>query len=226
MKVVLFGATGMIGQGVLREGLLDRGVTSVLSIGRSATGQKHEKLREIVAANLFDLSPFEGELAGLDACFFCLGVSSAGMSEADYRRVTHDLTLAVARSLLRASPGLTFLYVSGAGTDSSARGRTMWARVKGETENALLKLPFRSAYMLRPAFILPRHGITSRTPLYRVLYAATGPLYPVWKRLFPAYVTTTERLARAMLHVARHGAPRRVLSNEDLERLLPRDGPA
>lgn len=226
MKVILFGATGMIGQGVLRECLLDTGVASVLTIGRSATGRKHEKLREIVPASLFDLSPFEEDLAGLDACFFCLGVSSAGMSEADYRRVTYDLTLSVARSLLRASPGLTFLYVSGAGTDSSARGRTMWARVKGETENALLKLPFRSAYMLRPAFILPRHGITSRTPLYRVLYAATGPLYPVFKRLFPAYVTTTERLARAMLHVARHGAPGRVLSNEDLEGLLPRDGPA
>ena len=221
MRVVLFGATGMIGQGVLRECLLDPGVESVLTVGRRATAQRHAKLRELVADDLHDLSPIAGELAGLDACFFCLGVSSAGMSEADYRRVTVDLALSTARTLLTRSPGIAFLFVSGAGTDSTGKGRTMWARVKGEAENALLAMPFRAAYALRPAFILPLHGIRSRTPLYRGLYAAMGPLYPLWKALFPRHVTTTERLGRAMLHVARHGAPRRVLESADLAALAP-----
>jgi uncharacterized protein YbjT (DUF2867 family) len=219
MKVILFGATGMIGQGVLRECLLDPGVTAVLAVGRSATGQKHEKLREIVREDLFDLSPIAGDLAGYDACFFCLGVSSAGMSQESYRRVTYDLTLAVARALV--GPGMTFLYVSGAGTDSTARGRSMWARVKGETENALLALPFKAAYMLRPGFIQPLHGITSRTGLYRAAYAVAGPLYPVLKRLLPNLVTTTERLGRAMIRVAREGAPKHVLEGSDLNELMP-----
>src|SRR5580704_18949501 len=139
MKVILFGATGMIGQGALRECLLDPGVEQVLAVGRGATGQPHAKLRELVHADLFDLSAIAADLSGYDACFFCLGVSAAGMTEAAYRRVTYDLTLAVARTLVERSPGMTFLYVSGAGTDSTARGGSMWARVKGETENALLE---------------------------------------------------------------------------------------
>jgi uncharacterized protein YbjT (DUF2867 family) len=217
MKVILFGATGMVGQGVLRECLLDPGVEAVLSIGRSATGQTHDKLREVVHADLRDLSSIEGELGGYDACFFCLGVSSAGMSEAEYRRVTFDLTLAVARTLARLAPRMTFVYVSGAGTD--AKSRSMWARVKGETENALLELPFAAAYMFRPGFIQPMHGIRSRTRLYRGLYAVMAPLYPVWKALFPGMVTTTERVGRAMLAVARGGAPTRVLETRDINAL-------
>lgn len=216
MNVILFGATGMIGQGVLRECLLDEEVERVLAVGRRGTGKQHEKLHEVLHEDFSDFSAIEGHLAGYDACFFCLGVSSAGMSEKDYRRVTYDVTLAAAKTLMKLNPGMTFIYVSGTGTDSSERGRTMWARVKGETEYALLKLPFKAAYMFRPAFIQPRHGIVSRTRIYRVLYAVMGPLYPLWKTLIPKYVTTTEQLGLAMIHVAKHGAPKRILENADI----------
>lgn len=218
MNVVLFGATGMIGQGVLRECLLDPDVRSVLVIGRSATGQRHEKLRELVHEDFFDFSAIEPELSGLDACFFCLGVSSAGMTEERYRRVTYDMTMAAAQTLVGLNPGMTFIYVSGAGTDSTGRGRTMWARVKGETENALLRLPFKAAYMFRPGFIQPLHGIISKTKLYRAFYAVTGPIFPLLKR-FPKYVTTTEQLGRAMLEVARRGAPKPILESADINSL-------
>jgi uncharacterized protein YbjT (DUF2867 family) len=216
MKVILFGATGMVGQGVLRECLLDPDVEQVLAVGRSATGQQHAKLRELVHKNLMDFSGVEETLSGYDACFFCLGISSAGMSEQDYRRVTYDMPMAAAQTLARLNPGMTFIYVSGAGTDSTGRGRSMWARVKGEAENALLQLPFKAAYMFRPAYIQPLHGVTSKTKLYRAMYAVMGPLYPIWKRLFPKYVTTTEQVGRAMIKVARQGAPKRVLENEDI----------
>lgn len=219
MKVILFGATGMVGQGVLRECLLAPEVERVLTVGRSATGQQHEKLRELVHKDLSDFSTVEESLSGYDACFFCLGVSSAGLSEQDYRRVTYDFAMAAARTLVKLNPGMTFVFVSGAGTDSTGQGRTMWARVKGETENALLQLPFKAAYMFRPAFIQPLHGVKSRTRLYRALYAVMGPLYPVWKALLPKYVTTSEQVGRAMLHAARHGAPKRVLENADINAL-------
>jgi uncharacterized protein YbjT (DUF2867 family) len=219
MKVILFGATGMIGQGVLRECLSDERVERVLVVGRQASGVTHAKVRELVVADVADLEPVAAELRGYDAAFFCAGVSSAGMSEADYRRVTYELTLAAARVLVRESPGLTFEYISGAGTDASEKGGTMWARVKGATENALLALPFRAAFMLRPGFIQPMHGIRSKTRLYRAIYAVLGPLYPILRRAFPKYVTSTDRLARAMLRVAREGAPARVLENADLDRL-------
>jgi uncharacterized protein YbjT (DUF2867 family) len=160
MKVIIFGATGMVGQGVLRECLLDPDVRRVLSIGRSATGQRHEKLRELIRADLLDYSAIENELRGYDACFFCLGITSLGLSEEQYRRVTYDITMAAAKALARLNPDMTFVYVTGAGTDSTEHGRTMWARVKGETENALLRLPFRAAYMFRPAAIQPLYGIT------------------------------------------------------------------
>lgn len=221
MKVILFGATGMVGQGVLRECLRDDGVERVLAIGRSATGQQHAKLRELVHKDLMDYSAIEGELSGYDACFFCLGVSSAGMSEQDYTRVTYELTLAAARVLARLNPDMTFIYVSGAGTDSTEKGRAMWARVKGRTENALLGLPFKAKYMFRPGFIQPLHGIVSKTKLYRALYAVMAPLYPVWKALFPKYVTTTEQVGRAMLRVAREGAPKPVVENSDINALAP-----
>ena len=219
MKVILFGATGMVGQGALRECLLDLEVEKVLAVGRRKTGLSNAKLEELVLCDFTDFAPVEKKLKGWDACFFCLGVSSAGMTEKDYRIVTFDFTLAAARVLARRNPNMTFLYVSGAGTDSSAKGRTMWARVKGETENALLALPFRAAYMLRPAYIQPLHGIRSSNGLTRVLYAAMGPAYPVWKALFPKYVTTTEELGRAMLQVAKHGAARKVLENDELAAL-------
>src|SRR6476619_704527 len=209
----------MVGQGVLRECLRDPQVESVLTIVRKPAGHPEAKVREIVHENFRDFSPIATELRGYDACFFCLGVSSAGMNEADYRRVTYDFTMAAAGTLARESPNLTFVYVSGAGTDSSGRGRSMWARVKGMTENALLAMPFRAAYMFRPAFIQPGTGITSKTPAYRVFYKLLGPLFPAVRALFPRFVTTTEEVGRAMLEVARHGAPKRVLESADIVEL-------
>ena len=216
MKVIVFGATGMIGQGVLRECLLDPGVEAVLTVGRTATGQQSSKLHEIVVRDLADLSPVADQLSGYDACFFCLGTSSAGLSEAEYRRVTYDIAVAAARTLAARNPGLTFIFVSGTGADSTERGRIMWARIKGATENAILAMPFKAAYVFRPAFIQPQHGIQSRTRMYRVLYALLGPLFPVIKRLFPGEVSTTEEIGRAMIAVARHGAPKKVLENRDI----------
>ena len=216
MKVVLFGATGMVGQGVLRECLLDPDVENVLAVVRSATGQKHEKLREILHEDFTNLSAIEGQLAGVDACFFCLGVSASGMKEADYHHITYDFTMAAAETLVRVSLGMTFIYVSGGGTDSTERGLWMWARVKGKTENALLRLPFEASYMFRPGYIQPRHGIVSKTRLYRIGYNIMGPLYPVLRRIAPKYMITTEDVGRAMLQVARHGADRRVLENHEI----------
>jgi uncharacterized protein YbjT (DUF2867 family) len=218
VKLILLGATGMVGQGVLRECLLDPEVESILTIGRNATDKQHGKLQEIVVDDLFDLSSAEGKLSGYDACFFCLGVSSVGMQEETYRRVTYDLTIAVAGTLLRLNPSMTFIYVSGANTDSTERGRVMWARVKGKTENALLQMPFMAAYMFRPGYIQPLHGIQTKTKWYRAVYAMMAPFYPLWKLLFPKYVTTTECLGRAMLSVAKRGAPKAVLENQDINK--------
>ena len=170
-------------------------------------------------ADVFDLAPVEPELAGYDACFFCLGVSAAGMSEERYTHLTYDLTLAVAKTLVRLDPAMTFAYVSGLGTDDTERGRVMWARVKGRTENALRALPFRGAYMFRPGIVEPAPGTVSRTTLYRVVYAVLGPLFPVLRRLFPQQVTSTLRLGRAMLAVARDGYARPVLESRDINRL-------
>jgi uncharacterized protein YbjT (DUF2867 family) len=216
MKVILFGASGMVGQGVLRECLRDPGVTRVLVIGRSATGLKHPKLEEWLQADLFDVAGFEARLQGCDACFFCLGVSALGMSEADYRRMTFTLTLGVAEVLARVSPQATFVYVSGAGTDSSEHGRSLWARVKGATENALLRLPLQAVYLFRPGAIVPLHGIRSKTRLYDLIYTLARPLLPLLRAMFPKAITTTEQVGRAMLAVVRVGAPRPVLESADI----------
>lgn len=216
MKAVIFGATGMVGQGVLRECLLDPEVERVLSVVRSATGQQHEKLRELIHGDFLDFSGIEAELAGYDACFFCLGVSSAGMSEDEYERVTYGFTMAAAQALVKVSPGMTFEYISGAGTDSTGKGRSQWARVKGRTENALLALPFKSAYMFRPGFIQPLHGIKSKTKSYRVFYIVLGLLLPALKAIFPRSMTTTEQLGRAMIAVAKHGYTKEVLEMRDI----------
>ena len=176
------------------------------------------KLRasDIEHADFFDFWSLTKDLTGYDACFFCLGVSSAGMSEQRYTRITYDITLAAAQTLVKLNPEMVFIYVSGMGTDSTEKGRTMWARVKGQTENALLQLPFKAAYMFRPGWIQPLHGITSRTPLYRAIYAVAGPLYPLLKAAFPNSVTTTEQIGRAMIHVAEHGAAKRILEVPDI----------
>lgn len=215
MKVVLFGATGMIGQGVLRECLVADDVDAVVSVVRRPSGVTHEKLHEVVHEDFSDFSSIP-ELVGADACFYCLGISSVGMSEAEYTRVTYDYALAAARALLVASPGLCLVFVSGAGTDSSEKGRTMWARVKGRTENALLALPFRSAAMFRPGFIRPMHGVVSRTWSYRIMYALLAPLGWLLPRVAPGIATTGEIVARAMLRVARQGAPKAVMESSDI----------
>ena len=219
MKVILFGATGMVGQGVLRECLLAPDVEAVLSVSRSRGGQQHTKLREVLHDNFFDFSHLESELTGFDACFFCLGVTSAGKNEEEYRHLTYDITMAAARTLVKINPGMTFIYVSGMGTDSSEHGRVMWARVKGKTENDLLALGFKAAYMFRPAAIVPLHGIRSKTGWYQAFYTVLGPILPALYRTFPKYVTTTEQCGRAMLVAARQGAPKKVLENIDINNL-------
>lgn len=204
MKVLLFGATGMVGAGVLRECLLASDVTQVTAMGRTPLAQVHPKLTQLVLPDLFELDKHDMALGGFDACFFCLGVSSSGMTEAAYRRLTHDLTLQVAGQLARLNPSMTFVYVSGSGTDSSERGRSMWARVKGQTENDLMRLPFQAVCLFRPATIQPLDGIRSKTPMYRWLYAMAGPLLTLTRMLFPDAVVTTRDVGRAMLNAARY----------------------
>ncbi|MDP9146905.1 MAG: epimerase [Acidobacteriota bacterium] len=219
MNILLFGGSGMVGQGVLRECLLDPAVRRVAAVVRKPTGQQHGKLREIVHTDFVNLAPIQDQLANFDVCFFCLGQTSVGMSEADYRRVTYDLSMSVAETLVKVNPAMTFFYVSGAGTDSTEKGRSMWARVKGQTENALLKLPFKAAYMIRPAGIVPLHGIRSKTKLYNALYLMTAPLLNLAYRWFPKYMTTTEQLGRAMLRVAKEGYAKSTLESSDINQL-------
>ena len=221
MKVILFGATGMVGQGVLRECLLDPEVESVVAVGRSQTGQRHPKLQEIAPQDLWNLDLVAERLAGYHACFFCLGVSAAAMKEAEYRRITYDLTLSVAGTLAERNPAMTFIYVSGTGTDSSERGRMMWARVKGKTENALLRMPFKAVYMFRPGYIQPLHGVRTKTNWYRAFYAVLAPLYPLLKFL-PGYVTTTECVGRAMIRVAKLGSDKSILESRDINQACHR----
>ena len=219
VNVVIFGATGMVGQAALRESLLDSGVQRVVTVGRRGTGQQHPKLRDVVHADLLHLAPIEPELRGLDACFFCLGVSSTGLSEAQYSAVTHDITIAAAETLARLNPGMTFVFISGTGADSSERGRVMWARVKGRTENALLRMAFKAVYVFRPAFIMPLHGIRSRTRMYRVFYSLAKPIAPLLRALFPGAFSTTEQVGRGMLRVVREGYPRPILESRDIASL-------
>ena len=206
----------MVGQGVLRECLLDADVEKVLTLGRSASGVKSPKLSEIVQPDMFHYAEIESQMAGYDACFFCLGVTSVGMSEEQYERLTYTLTIAAAETLSRLNPAMTFVFVSGMGTDSTEKGRIMWARIKGKTENALLRLPFKAAYMFRPGVIVPIHGERSRTTATRVGYAIAKPILPLLRSLFPKHVLTTEQMGKAMLNVAKNGAPKNVLETWDI----------
>jgi uncharacterized protein YbjT (DUF2867 family) len=219
MKVLIFGATGMVGQGVLLECLRDPEVELAVTVGRTATGVRDPKLREIVHRDLLHYDGMEESLAGFDACFFCLGVASTGMKEADYERVTYGFALAAAEALSRVNPRTTFIYVSGSGTDSTERGRIMWARVKGRTENALLKLPL-NAYAFRPGFIEPMDGIQSKTPSYRLFYKMLAPLLPLMHRMFPNQILSTREIGQAMLAVARHGYAKRILETKDIRRVV------
>jgi uncharacterized protein YbjT (DUF2867 family) len=220
MNVVIFGATGMVGKGVLVECLDDARVEHVLLVSRHPTDVSHPKIREIVHADFTDFGSLKATFAELDACFYCLGVTAVGLSESQYHHLTYDLALAAATTLAAASADrLTFCYVSGEGTDSTERGRTMWARVKGKTENALLRLPFKAAFMFRPGYIQPLRGIRSKTRWYQAFYDVAGPLYPLLRRMFPRYVTTTANIGRAMIRVAAAGSSKQILSSADINQL-------
>lgn len=224
MKALIFGATGMVGKGVLLECLDDERLERVLVVSRHRGDVNHPKLRELLHDDFFNFQGIQSEFVGYDACFFCLGVSSVGMKESDYRRMTYDLTLAAATAIAAATAGrLTFCYVSGEGTDSTERGRTMWARIKGKTENALLRLPFKAAYMFRPGYIQPLRGIRSKTRWYQLVYDVIGPLYPALRRVVPSYVTTTVNIGRAMIEVASRGYSRPILLSPDINRLAAGD---
>ncbi len=222
MKVVVFGATGMIGSGVLGECLDDDQVTAVLAVGRRACRVTHHKLREIIHPDLFEYATIREDLRGYDACFFCLGISALGQSEEKYRRLTYDLTLAAAETLVELNPEMTFCYVSAAGADSTEQGRVMWARVKGKIENALMQMPFKAALMFRPAYIQPVKGVRSKTFHYRVFYVALAGLYPILRRVLPGYVTTTEKIGRAMIRAAEDGEATGVLATRAINALALR----
>jgi uncharacterized protein YbjT (DUF2867 family) len=219
MKVLIFGATGMVGQGVLRECLQAPDVELTVALGRTPTGITKPGFREIVHRDLWSYAAIEASLAGLDACFFCLGVASNGRSKMEYERITYDLTMAAAKTLSRLNPEMTFIYVSGSGTDSTEHGWMRWAQVKGRTENALLRLPFK-AYMFRPGFIEPMDGIQSKTPLYRVFYSLGKPLFPLLRRWLPNQVVSTRDMGQAMLAVARNGYEKRILETRDIRAVL------
>ena len=219
MKILIFGATGMVGQGVLRECLAASDVSQVTVVGRTDVAQEHPKLKQLIQPNLMNLEPVENRLHGFDACFFCLGISSSGMSEDAYRYITYDVTLAIAKVLARLTPAMIFTYVSGAGTDGTERGGSMWARVKGKTENDLMKLSFAGVYLFRPAVIQPLHGIKSKTASYQLFYSITKPFLSIARRLFPSFVVTTEEMGQAMLNAARRGSGRVILESKDIAQM-------
>ncbi len=212
IKAIITGATGMVGEGVLHECLNHPDVESVLVINRKPCGVKHEKLKEIIHKDLFDLSSIEDQLAGYNAGYFCAGVSSVGKNEDEYKHITYDLTIQVAKTLLKLNPDMTFCYISGVGTDSTEKGRSMWARVKGKTENDLLKLPFKAAYMFRPGYIQPTKGLKNTYNMYKV----AAPFYPMWKTLFPKYVTTLREIGLAMINVTLYGSSKQILECKDI----------
>lgn len=222
LKVLLFGATGMVGQGVLRECLRDPDVEQVRVVGRTRVEQTDSRLDQLILDDLSQYAAVESQLVGFDACFWCLGTSALGQSEADYTRITYGLTAAAAQTLARVQPRLCFVFVSAVGADSSERGRLMWARVKGRTENMLFRLPLRASFMFRPGAIQPLDGVHSRTLLYRVGYALAAPIIPLLRRWKPSLIVTTEEMGLAMLYLVRRGAAKRVLENKDIRAVANR----
>jgi hypothetical protein len=218
IKACITGSTGMIGKGLLLECLDSADVESLLLINRRPLGIDHPKLKEIIHQDMFDISAIKGQLTGCNTCWFCLGVTSAGMSEADYNHITFKLTTSFAKTFLEQNPGSIFCYVSGAGTDSTEKGRVMWARIKGKTENTLINMAFKKAYMFRPGYIQPMRGIKSRTAIYNIFYIFLKPFYFILKS-FPKYVTSTDRLARAMIKTVAGGEQRAVLESADINEI-------
>jgi uncharacterized protein YbjT (DUF2867 family) len=216
MKVIITGATGMVGEGVMDACLKDQDISEVLLVGRKASGHSHAKLKEIVQENLYDISTITSQLANYDACFFCLGTTSMGKNETEFTKVTYDLTMSFAQTLVKANPNMTFTYISGSGTDSSEKGSTMWARVKGKTENDLMKLGFKQAFMFRPGYLHPTPGLKNTLPYYKYITW----LYPIVNVLASKYVSTLAELGLAKIHVVKHGAPKNVLEVQDFKALL------
>jgi uncharacterized protein YbjT (DUF2867 family) len=214
IKAIVTGATGMVGEGVLLECLSNPDVEQILVINRKPGGVSHPKLREIVHADFFNLAPIAQQLTGYDACFFCLGVSSVGMDEAQYRHITHDLTLNVGQLLARSNPEMTFCYLTGAGTDSSEQGRLAWARVKGATENALMRL-FKRSYMFRPAFMKASPGQKNLKSSYKFL----AWVYPIGRALYPAGFCTLQEVGQAMIKAATKGYAKQILDVKDIVEL-------
>jgi uncharacterized protein YbjT (DUF2867 family) len=221
VNVIIFGATGMVGQGVLRECLAAADVGKVLTVGRTPTGVRHPKLQELVHAEMWNYANVEEDLKDYDACFFCIGVTSSTMNEQQYTHLTYDLTMAVANTLARINPQMVFVYVSGAGADSSETSRVMWQRVRGKTENALLKLPFRGVYIFRPGMIQPV-GVKSKTTAYRWFYSLTKPLLPLLRAMLPDQILSTPQVGQAMLAAVRNGSQKRVLESPDINALSKR----
>lgn len=222
MKVIITGATGMVGKGVLFECLENASIDNVLVVNRKSVDVSHPKLEEIIHKDFFDLSAIRDQLIGYDACFFCLGISSFRQSEEAYTRITYDLTLNFARELLSSNPNMTFIYVSGTGTDSTEQGKSMWARVKGKTENDILSLGFKDAYAFRPAYIKAEANAPSSTPIYRVLISLLGFLHPLIKLIIPKYTTTTSQIGKAMIEVVKNGFERRQVESADIIELSKR----
>lgn len=212
IRAIVTGATGMVGEGVLHECLQSPDVEAVLIINRKPSGMSHPKLKEIIHANFFDLSPIQAQLGGYNACYFCLGVSSVGMKEEEYTQMTYTLTLHVAETLSKLNPDMTFCYVSGSATDSTEKGRSMWARVKGKTENDLMKLPFKAVYNFRPGYMHPTPGLKNTLPYYKYL----SWMYPVVRKVFPNFVSTLAELGQAMLNVTLRGYSRPILEVKDI----------
>ena len=215
IKAIILGTTGMVGEGVLHVSLNHDDVESVLVINRRPCGVNHEKLTEIIHQDFYDFSAIEDQLEGYNACYFCMGVSSVGMKEAEYKKITYNLTMSIAQRLVKKNPDMTFCYVSGAGTDGSEKGRIMWARIKGKTENDLMKLPFKDSYMFRPGYIQPIKGLKNAYKIYKI----TGPIYPVLKALFPKYVVSLKEVGTSMIEVVLNGSDLKVLECNDIRAL-------
>jgi hypothetical protein len=218
-SVIIFGASGMVGKGVLLECLESGSIDKVLVVGRATCGIENRKLKEILHENFLDFSGIKDEFQGYDACFFCLGVSVIGLSEEKYRRITYDFTIQAAKAMIEVSPDMSFCYVSGMGTDSTEKGRTMWARVKGKTENAILEMGFKGAFMFRPGYIQPKKGVRSKVWWYQSIYDVFGIFYPLVKAIAPSALTSSDRLGKAMINAMIKGYEKNILVNMDINHL-------